>query len=183
MAKKTPRRLDFVVDTLSNSIEHIATGVSYDTRVIRVYPSDAEKLSTPSWLFDWLQEALMDDREVFALTTLGSPEIFQGLMSISERSDHVFMNLLEASEFNVGSKKLYGGVAANLVAFACYRSFQSGFAGNLVFLSKTRLVEHYEKSLGAKRITDHRMLIDSDAARKLVQRYHKSFDPDESTST
>ena len=125
----------------------------------------------------------MDDREVFALTMLENPAIFQGLKSISERSDHVFMNLLESAEFNVGSKKQYAGVAGNLVAYACHRSFLRGFGGNVVFFSKTKLVEHYEKSLGAKRITDHRMFIDSDAARKLVRQYHKSFNHDESTTT
>jgi hypothetical protein len=183
VAKKTSRRLDFEVDTLSNSIKHVATGASYDTRVIRVYPSDAEHLSALPWQFDWLLETRLDDREVFALTTLVSPEIYQGLISISDGADHIFMNLLEAAEFNKGSKKQYAGVAGNLVAYACHRSFLSGFGGNLVFFSKTKLVEHYEKSLGAKRITDHRMFIDSDAARKLVRQYHKSFDHNESTTT
>ena len=128
-------------------------------------------------------EAHSKDREIFALTTLETPDIFQGLISISERSDHIFMNLLEAAEFNIGSKRQYAGVAANLVAYACHCSFQCGFEGNVVFLSKTKLVEHYEKSLGAKRIAGIRMLIDTDEALKLVTRYHKSFDRDESTAS
>jgi hypothetical protein len=176
MAKKTSRRLDFEVDALSNSIEHITTGKSYDTRIIRVYPSDAERLSALPWQFDWLLETRLADREVFALTTLESPDIVQGLMSISDGADHVFMNLLEAARFNIGRKKEYNGVATNLVAFACHMSFQKGFGGAVSFLSQTKLIEHYEKFLGAKRIAGNRMFIDIDEAHRLVKQYHKSFE-------
>jgi hypothetical protein len=40
-------------------------------------------------------------------------------------------------------------VAGNLVAYACKLSFQRGHDGNVSFLSKSQLVEHYEKTLGA----------------------------------
>jgi hypothetical protein len=176
MSKSKPRHLDFIVDKLTNSIEDTASGKILDTRVIRLYPSDVEKLDPKSWLFDWHKETELNDREVYALTTLENPDIIQGLISISDRSDHVFMNLLESAEFNVGRGKEYEGVAGNLVAFACHRSFLIGYDGNVAFDSKTKLIGHYEKSLGAKRIGANRMFINTNEARKLVQKYIKSFD-------
>ena len=176
MSKPKPRRLDFIVDKLSNSIEDTSSGKALDTRVIRFYPADAVKLDPKSWLFDWRKEIELNDREVFALTTLEKPDINQGLISNSDRSDHIFMNLLESAEFNVGKGKQYEGVAGNLVAFACHRSFLNSYDGNVAFDSKTKLIEHYEKSLGAKRIGANRMFINTDEARKLVQKYIKSFD-------
>ncbi len=59
------------------------------------------------------------------------------------------MHLVESAPFNKGKAKVYSGVPGNLVAFACKLSFQRGHEGNVSFLSKTQLVGHYEKTLGA----------------------------------
>jgi len=175
MSKHKPRRLDFVIDKLSSSIEHIGTGKIFDTRLVQLYPSDSDKISSLDWQFDWIQELGSNDREVYALTTLEEPSIIQGLISISDGHDHIFMNLLEAADFNKGSSKQYDGVAGNLVAFACHRSFQCGYNGVVSFFSKTKLVEYYEKFIGAKRIAGIRMFIDTDVALRYVNQYHKSL--------
>ncbi len=86
------------------------------------------------------------------------------------------MNLIESATFNIGVKKLYEGVAGNLVAFACKVSFQKGYEGNVAFYAKNQLIEHYEKTLGAKRFAYSRMLIKTEAAHKLVTLYFKDFD-------
>jgi len=83
------------------------------------------------------------------------------------------MHLVENAPFNKGKNKVYAGVAANLVAFACYLSFQNGFDGNVSFLSKSRLIEHYEKTLGAFHFGGRVMVIETKAALKLVDRYFK----------
>lgn len=57
------------------------------------------------------------------------------------------MHLVESAPFNKGKSKMYSGVPGNLVAFACKVSFQRGLEGDLSFLSKSQLVEHYEKLL------------------------------------
>lgn len=56
------------------------------------------------------------------------------------------------------------------MAFACLLSFNAGFKGNIAFDSKTQLVNHYEKTLGARRIgRGIRMRIDEDAAERLIE--------------
>ena len=84
------------------------------------------------------------------------------------------MDLLESAPFNIGQNKLYEGVAGNLVVYACKVSFQKGFDGFVAFTAKTRLIQHYEKTLGAFHFKNQRMIIDSRAAKRLVEKYFKT---------
>ncbi len=81
------------------------------------------------------------------------------------------MHLLENAPFNVGQTKMYAGVAGNLVAFACKLAFQRGFEGNIAFLAKTKLIQHYEESLGAIHVGGRIMIIETQAALKLINKY------------
>jgi len=178
MAKSKTRRLDFEVDKMSNSIEQVRTGKVFVTRLVQLYPSDAALLSSQEWQFDWTLELRNADHEVYALTTVDEPEVFQGLISISDMDDHIFMDLLESAPFNIGRAKHYTGVPSNLVAFACHRSFKIGYAGVIAFEAKTKLISHYEKTLGAKLIGGNRMFINTPEAHSLVRNYLKNFDED-----
>lgn len=57
------------------------------------------------------------------------------------------MHLVQSAPFNKGKSKMYSGVPGNLVAYACKLSFQRGHEGNVSFLSKTNLIDHYESHL------------------------------------
>ncbi len=103
-----------------------------------------------------------------------SPEIIQGLLSLTIETDHVFMNLVESAPFNIDKNKLYEGVPGNLVAFASQLSFQRGFDGFVAFDAKTRLIPHDEKTLGAVQFRGQRMLIPTHTARNLIDKYFKS---------
>lgn len=86
------------------------------------------------------------------------------------------MHLVENAPFNRGKEKMYAGVPRNLVAFACRLSFQRGHEGNVSFLSKTDLIEHYEKTLGAFHFGGRVMIIETKSAIKLINRYFKNLD-------
>lgn len=45
------------------------------------------------------------------------------------------MNLIESAKFNKGEKKLYRGIAGNLVAFACRTAFEKGYEGVVAFVA------------------------------------------------
>ena len=81
------------------------------------------------------------------------------------------MHLIESAPFNKGKNKVYTGVPGNLVAFACKLSFQRGFEGYLSFLSKTNLIDHYEKTLGAINAGGQLMVINTAAALRLTNKY------------
>lgn len=85
------------------------------------------------------------------------------------------MDLLESAPFNRGKNKLYEGLAGNLVAFACKVSFQHGFNGYVSFTSKTKLSDHYAKTLGAVQFGRQLMIINTIAANNLIDKYFKSI--------
>jgi hypothetical protein len=81
------------------------------------------------------------------------------------------MNLIESAPFNQGKSKQYKGVPANLVAFVCKRSRDMGYEGAVSFISKTKLIGHYEKTLGAYHVGHHKMVIEKEAANVLINQY------------
>ncbi len=83
------------------------------------------------------------------------------------------MHLIESAPFNIGKNKIYVGVPGNLVAFLCKKTWNKGYDGFISFLSKTKLIEHYEKMLGAVHIGNHKMIIFPEEALKLIKQYFK----------
>jgi len=73
-----------------------------------------------------------------------------------------------------GRTKVYLGVPGNLVAYACRLSFQRGFEGFVSFHSKTKLINHYIKTLGAYHFGGHLMIINTGSAKALIEKYFKS---------
>lgn len=174
MKKSKKVYLDFFVDKLTNSIQNSISGDSFQTEISILTKGDVGQISKEfGWNFNWSNELSDNSKEIYKLTIVGNPNIIQGLISLTIETDHILLNLLESSPFNIGQNKIYEGVAGNLVAFACKFSLQRGFDGYVAFIAKTKLINHYEKTLGAKLIGGHRMIISSKAANILVEKYFK----------
>jgi predicted dithiol-disulfide oxidoreductase (DUF899 family) len=172
--KERKKHLDFIIDKLTNSIQNTISGDSFATYVSRLTKTDLKQVTKKNgWSFNWKQEFESNTREVYKLTVANNPTIIQGLLSFSVKSDHIYMDLIESAPFNLGRSKLYEGVPGNLVAYACKISFQHGFDGFLSFTAKTRLIEHYEKTLGAYHFGNHLMIIHTEAAKILINKYFK----------
>lgn len=167
--------LDFFVDKLTNSIGNIITGDSFKTDISVVTQADLKFFTKKNgWLFDWKNELKEPARDIYKLTIVGNPTIIQGLISLEVKIDHVYMHLVESAPFNKGKTKMYSGVPGNLVAFACKLSFQRGHEGNVSFLSKSQLIDHYEKTLGAYHFGGRIMIIETQSALKLIDRYFQN---------
>ena len=165
----------FIIDRLTDSILNTISGDSFQTEIATLRKSDLKFiLKKNGWNFDWKPEFNDLAKEVYKLHIVNNPDIVQGLLSITVESDHIFMNLLESAPFNIGKQKLYEGVAGNLVAFACKVSFQKGYDGFVAFTAKSQLIKHYEETLGAYHFRNQRMVIDTNAARSLVEKYFKT---------
>ena len=178
MKNSKPTGLDFIVDKLTNSIENIITGDVFPTNITLLTQIELNSVTKKNgWQFDWKFELKQPDREVYKLTIPIALSVIQGLISLEIRSDHVYMHLVESAPFNKGKLKVYAGVPGNLVAFACRLSFQRGFEGNVSFISKTQLVDHYTKTLGAVHFGGHIMIIDTPAALRLIDKYFKNQEP------
>lgn len=171
MAKKS-QYIDIEIDKLTNSLENLITGDNFPTDIVITDMNDFKSITKKEgWLFDWKSEFKMPDRDVYKLTIVNNHTVIQGLISLSVKTDHVYLHLIESAPFNKGKNKVYAGVPGNLVAFACKLSFQRGFEGYLSFLSKTNLINHYENTLGATQVGGNLMIINTVAALKLINKY------------
>jgi len=174
MKKEKKNHIDIEIDKLTNSITNTLTGEVFDTAITPLKLADSKQIKKKDWVFDWIKEIKNGIKEVYKLTTVSNPGIIQGLISIEDKDDHIFMHLIETAKFNKGKNKAYFGVPGNLVAFACKLSFDNGYAGYLVFESKSALIKHYEESLGATHFKGLRMMIETPSAIKLINQYFTS---------
>ena len=166
---------NFIIDKLTDSILNTISGDSFQTEVGKLTSIDIKSVTKKNkWNFNWKVEFNDLKKEVYKLTIINNSSIIQGLLSITIEQDHVYMNLLESSPFNIGKNKLYEGVAGNLVAYACKVSFQKGFEAFVAFTAKTNLIKHYEENLGAYHFKNQRMIIETESAKKLITRYFKT---------
>lgn len=159
------------IDKLTNSIVNRITGESFATDVIELKKEELKTLKK-GWKFDWNKE--FSAGKVYKLVNKHTPEVIQGLISLINGNDHIYINLIETAPHNFGSNKIYEGVAGNLVAFSCKLSLDSGYDGFVSFEAKTLLIAHYEKTLKAKLLTKNRMYIDRAAAIILIDKYFNS---------
>jgi hypothetical protein len=144
------------IDRLTRSIENAVSGDSFKTQVLELTSADIRKIKSADWLFEWKVEAKQLNKKIY---------------NLQDRGDHIFMSLIESSKFNRGIKKLYLGVPGNLIAFACKLSLDAGYGGYVSFESKTKLKEHYQKTLGAHLLFGNFMALDTKAAAKLIHQY------------
>ena len=173
MKKGSKYHLDIRIDKLTNSILNTISGDSFPTDVHPVAKADLKKVTQKTgWLFSRATELKFTDRQVFKLTIRDNPNIIQGLASISDYNDHYYLHLVESAPFNLGKNKLYEGVPGNLFAFTCKTAWDKGYQGFVSFTSKTKLIEHYETSLGATHVGGHKMVIFPHNALKLIRKYY-----------
>ena len=164
------------VDKITNSIEEVATGKSFDTDVFEVSALDLKTITkTNGWGFNWKEEFKKPDTVIYKLTLSGSREI-QGLISAEKRQGFIFMPLIESAPHNRGRDKKFAGVLGNLTAFICKAAFENGCDGIVSFEAKTQLIQHYKKTLGATQIgLTQKMFIDTQQSRKLVSSYYQNY--------
>lgn len=174
MRKLRKKPLEFVIDKLTNSIENTTTGEVFDTEIIRLGEQDIKYIKKAEWQFNWSKEIRDKDKEVYKLTTVNNAEIIQGLLSIEDKQDHIFMHLIESASFNKKKNKMYLGVPGNLVAYACKVSVEKGYEGFVAFDAKSALIKHYQETLFATHFRGLRMFIDTTAAYRLISKYFKS---------
>ena len=94
-----------VIDKLTNSIENSISGDSFKTEVLLVSAAELKKLKKADWTFDWKREGLDENKRIYKLVIRDNPFIIQGLVSVEDKGDHIFMHLIESARFNKGARK------------------------------------------------------------------------------
>lgn len=174
MKKSGKILVDIEIDKLTNSIENVVSGDIFDTDVFQLFIKDTKQINKIDWQFKWQEQVKLPDREIYKLVIKDNPKIIQGLISLSNQGDHIYMHLIESAKFNKGKTKIYAGVPGNLVAFACNLSFDKGYDGYLAFDAKSVLVKHYQETLYATHFRGTKMMIETPAANRLINQYFKS---------
>jgi len=169
-------KFDFEIDKLTHSLEDTTTGDILLSEVLPLEKVDLRVVSKKSgWRFNWEQEFADANKQIYKLILQQQPKLIQGLICFEKKPDHIFMPLIETAPHNFGKTKKYFGVAGNLVAFGCKLSFEYGFDGYVAFESKTKLIGHYEKTLGAKLLYGQMMELNTNASIKLIKDYYPDF--------
>jgi hypothetical protein len=123
-----------------------ANGKEHKVKIEPLADKDYGKITKSRCFFDWRTEK---ENQVFKITFEGSDGIL-GLISLIEHTDkRVQINLLAVSKENRGKKKIYEGIAGNLIAWACREAVkQFGEDACVSLISKTKLVKYYMKEYG-----------------------------------
>jgi hypothetical protein len=171
--KKEQILVDIEIDRLTNSIENTVSGDVFDTEVFQLFTKDRNQINKVDWQFIWQDQVKFTDRKIYKLVIKDNPKIIQGLISLGDLGDHIYMHLIESAKFNKGNQKIYAGVPGNLVAFACKLSFDKGYEGYLAFDAKTALIRHYQHTLYATHFRGTKMMIETPAATRLINQYFK----------
>ena len=165
------------IDEITNCLIDASTGEECETEYHLIDKPISKKvvnkLKCEGWLFDW-SVPQNNGSNVYKLTLKGD-ELIQGLIAIQPHEDAcaMYVEIVESAPHNIGKHKTFKGVGPHLFAIACKLSFEVGYDGAVYFISKTKLVEHYMKSLNAKIIGDRKLLIDTSEAKVLVEKYFK----------
>ena len=104
---KRTKGLDFIIDKLTNSIENVVTGDSFQTETSVLTKSEIRVITKSNgWTFNWKTELTDPARDFYKLTIVNNSTIIQGLISLEVKADHIYMHLVENAPFNKGKSKM-----------------------------------------------------------------------------
>ena len=104
MKKNTIIYLDFEVDKLTNSIENVISGEVFETLIVKLNPTDRKIIKKDEWAFNWHSELQDRTKQIYKLTTISNPTIIHGLISLTDKGDHIFMGLIESAKIQQGKE-------------------------------------------------------------------------------
>lgn len=165
--------MDIIIDTFTPCLIDTASKALVETHFKKATRDELPK--GRGWLFHWADESLRQ-AEIFLLMVDKEPEI-QGVVALTDypRDRAIYVNLAESAPHNRGKSARYQGVGGHLFAIAAKRSLDAGYGGFLFFDAKNEeLVEHYEKTLGAKLLGmphKYRMVVEEKEAQQLIEIY------------
>ena len=163
--------IEIEIDELTPCLVERATGREVQTSYSLADKIEMTGLKRAGWLFDWTKP-FEKGYNVYKLT-LADDRNIQGLVAVRANAQLlvVEIDIAESAPDNMGSKGKFAGVGGHLFAIAAQSSFELGFDGYVFFITKTQLMKHYIDTMGAQHIGNRKMVIDTLAAKKLIQTY------------
>lgn len=155
--------------TLSSAFIFNATGEKVDAIAS---PASHQELTASRNAFHFDFNALIKQFSVYKLQTLRDPTI-QGLVAFRPEIGILECTNMEICHANKHGNPVYNGVGKAMVALCCKISVDQGMDGFIYFDAKNRLMPYYQR-FGAKHMFGLRMIVEADAARKLIDLYFKN---------
>ena len=84
--------VDIEIDKLTNSIENSISGDVFDTEIFQLFAKDTKQINKTDWQFKWQEQIKFSGRETYKLVIKDNPKIIQGLISLSDQGDHIYMH-------------------------------------------------------------------------------------------
>jgi len=166
---------DVKIDLFTPCLIETQTGTEVETEYKPANADELKGLKKQGWNFNWTVKDLADCI-IYKLIVAGDTKI-QGLIALEDfiKDKAVYVKIAESAPNNIGETKQYKGVGGHLFAIAAKISMSKGYGGFIFMDAKnTKLVKHYEKSLGATflgQIHPYRMYINEKAAQKILSSY------------
>jgi len=152
-------------------ITEVITGNKKKVEITTLGKDDIKRLTKSRYFFDWSK---IDKEDIiFTLSETDSREIL-GAIAISKFPDEFRyeIKLLAVSRENVGSKKIYEGIAGYLIAYVCKECLiENGELACVSLVPKTRLKPHYITKYGMEDAGRQIFLADM-ALLKLINDYN-----------
>jgi hypothetical protein len=155
-------RIDLRIDEFTDSLQNAKTGESFATDFRRATARDIAK--TKNWLFDWRHE--LTNNEVYKLFSKDAPREIQGLISIQDRGDHIWVNLavLRRTIWAKLNVTRWRQSLRNCVKI----SFDKGYEGFVAFLKRKLSSLHITKDFESSSVgRSPRMIIESEGSQTL----------------
>ena len=166
---------DVEIDLFTPCLIETKTGAVVETEYMLAATNELIGLKKQGWNFNWTAKDLTEC-EIYKLTVAGDNKI-QGLIALEDfvKDKAVYVKIAENAPANIGESRQYKGVGGHLFAIAAKISIAKSYGGFLFMDAKNaKLVEHYEKSLGATflgQIHPYRMYINEKAAQQILSSY------------
>lgn len=172
--------ISIIIDGLTNCLEVRETGeivaTYYRERKEQFTDDEIVNMHKQGWSSNFNWKVVQDEGyQVYELRTK-KDDVIQGYIALKHYAAdlYTFVSLVESAPWNRSSNGRYMGVGGHLFAIACKESWDNGNEGNVVFESKTDLIEHYTRTLSAKIVNPRipvKLLLDTRAAANLIQKY------------
>ena len=165
-------KIDAKIDQFTPCLIERSTGKIVKTRYKHIAKNEVPE--GEEWKFNWKERFATKDCEVLALYVENSEEI-QGLIAFipKESNQSVYVVNVEVAPHNYTHIGKYEGTGAHLFAIAIRKSLELGYGGHIHFNAKTKIIEHYRKTIGARLInpSSGMMEVSEENAKKIYEKY------------
>jgi hypothetical protein len=163
-------KINVEIDEFTPCLIERSTGKIVKTRYKHINKEEVPE----EWQFNWKKPFDVKDCEILALYLEDTNEI-QGLVAYMPKKENhsVYVVNVEVAPHNYRHVGKYKGTGAHLFAIAIKKSMELGFEGHIHFNAKTNIIEHYEKTIGARLVNakNGMMEVSEQDAKDVYEKY------------